>query len=203
MRYDQDAKQKTRERVLLEASKVMRHEGAQAVGVASVMARAGMTHGGFYAHFRSKNELLAETVELMIQQIRARYARITGDLPAADALRAYVTFYLSPQHRDNPVSTCPMPVLSADAARLGGAAQAIYSRGLDALLAEMARHLRAAGVGDPDAVASSVAAELVGAMSLARAVGNPAQSDLILARSRHNVLDRLGLGDGAVAPQGH
>ena len=193
MRYDSEWKERTRARVLEEAAKAIRLEGARAIGVAGVMARAGLTHGGFYAHFESKDALVAATIDLMIQQVSGRFRKVTGELAPDVALRAYIEFYLSARHRDSTTSTCPLPLVAAEVPRLGGASQRRYAEGVAALTAALAALVAAHGLAEPESVASSMVSELIGAMSLARGVGDRAQSDAILARSRQSILARLGL----------
>jgi len=193
MRYDSEYKEKTRQRVLGEAAKAIRLEGAQGIGVASVMARAGLTHGAFYAHFESKDALIAATLDVMFDQVRGRFAKVAGELAPEQALRAYVDFYLSARHRDSTTTTCPLPLLAAEVQRLGAASQRRYGDGVARLVDALATRIAALGVADAPDIASSVTAELIGAMALARGVADRAQSDLILARSKRSVLARLGL----------
>jgi len=118
MRYGAEHKQQTRERVLTQAAKAIREDGPHQLGVADVMAKAGLTHGGFYAHFKSKDELVAATIDAMFAQGRERMALETSDRTPTEALRNYVNFYLSRSHRDARESGCPLPYLAADAPRL-------------------------------------------------------------------------------------
>src|ERR1700712_3724985 len=112
MRYDSQHKERVRERVLQEAAKAVRVDGAQGIGVASVMARAGLTHGTFYAHFASKDDLIAATIGRMADEARVRFKSLTQGLAPADAMRAYVDFYLSAKHRDSRTAGCPLPLLA-------------------------------------------------------------------------------------------
>ena len=193
MRYEPDYKAKTRAKVLAEASKTMRAEGIPGMGVANVMAKAGLTHGAFYAHFDSKDALIDETIKAMILQARGRFESVTGELGPDDALRAYIAFYLSPKHRDNDQTSCPLPWVAGDVARLGASPRKHYGGIVAGLTELIATRLRALDHADADAQAGSVVAELIGALALARAVGDKAQSDLILQRSHDSVLARLGL----------
>ena len=202
MRYEPDYKAKTRQKVLAEAARTMRAEGLQGMGVASVMAKAGLTHGAFYAHFESKDALVDETVKAMILQARGRFEAVTGDLGPEDALRAYVDFYLSPRHRDNDQTSCPLPWVASDVARLGASARKHYGAIVAELTELLAARLRALHRADAEATASSVLAELIGALSIARAAGNKAQSDEILARSRDSIAARLGLQPVAAKKNG-
>src|SRR5689334_1915292 len=98
MRYDAEHKQKTHAKLLKAAAKAIRVEGPHRIGVAEVMAEAGLTHGGFYAHFASKDELVAAAIGQMFEEARARFAHETQDRTPAQALGAYIDFYLSPGH---------------------------------------------------------------------------------------------------------
>ena len=196
MRYDAVHKAKTRERVLQEAAKEIRAEGPHRVGVAGVMAKAGLTHGGFYAHFASKNELITEAIGQMFKESGLRLAQETGqDRAPAEGLAAYIDFYLSPAHRDTREAGCALPFLSADAPRLPAASRERYAQGVAWLTASIAGLLSASGQADADAeaAASSAVAEMVGALALSRAEPDPARADLILTRSKRAVKRRLAL----------
>lgn len=197
-RYDAEHKRRTRERLLEEAAKAVRVEGPHRIGVAEVMARAGLTHGGFYAHFASKDDLIAEAVGRMFEEAGARILRDLGEgKPPAEALRAYVDFYLSRAHRDARTSGCPLPFLSADAPRLPEAARERFAQGAARLTDTFAALLKQLGWPDPDALAVSVLAEMVGAVALSRAEPDPTRADSLLAHSRASVMRRLGLENAA------
>lgn len=193
MRYDAEHKQRTRERLLKETAKAIRREGPHRVGVAAVMAEAGLTHGGFYAHFKSREEMIAEGVTEMFREGRARLEESLKDRPPAEALRDYIGFYLSPAHRDARSSGCPLPFLSADAPRLPQAARARFAEGVQALEARLAEQMEALGRPDPGADAGSLLAEMVGALALARAEPDKDRADEMLRRSRGRLLQRFGL----------
>jgi TetR/AcrR family transcriptional repressor of nem operon len=195
MRYDAEHKQKTRERVLREAARAIRAEGPHRIGVAGVMARAGLTHGGFYAHFASKDELVASAIGQMFAEGRQRVELETGGRGARESLTAYIDFYLSTRHRDTRTSGCPLPFLAADAPRLTEAARARFARGVAGLTGILGEKLAALDRPDAEAEASSMLAEMVGALSLARAEPDPQASDLILERSRRALKTRFGLED--------
>lgn len=195
MRYDAEHKQKTRERVLTEAARAIRAEGPDRVAVAGLMAKAGLTHGGFYAHFSSKDELIAEAIGVMGRQMAGRVAQLAEGRTPTETLGAYIDFYLSREHRDRRESGCPLPALAADLPRLQPEARERYALAVAGLTARLTSALAAAGRAEPEAEAMSVLSELVGALSLARAVGEGEQSDLILSRSRAALKRRLGLED--------
>ena len=192
MRYDTEHKQKTREKVLDAAAEAIRLEGPHKVGVAGVMAKAGLTHGGFYAHFQSKEDLVCQTIDHMFA--RSRLRRIDGEegLGPAEKLVAFIDYYLSPAHRDSPAG-CVLPALAADAQRLTPEVRAAYSKGVAGMTGRMTELLRDLGHAEPDDLAISTIAELVGGLMLARAEPDASRSDLMLKRSKHVLLQRLNL----------
>src|SRR5690349_6687091 len=109
MRYDAEHKQKTRERVLVEAAKAIRTDGPHKIGVAAVMAKAGLTHGGFYAHFESKDDFVAAAIGQMFAEGRVRLDKALDGRSAGEGLTAYIDFYLSGAHRDTRSAGCPLP----------------------------------------------------------------------------------------------
>jgi len=193
MRYNPNHKQSTRARVVREAAKAIRAKGTERVGVAEVMAAAGLTHGGFYAHFPSREALIESAIGQMFEDGAASMARSLEGKAPGEGLSAYIDNYLSAIHRDTRTAGCALPFLSADGPRLTGEARACYARGAERVAARLSDQFTALGFKDPDALASSVLAELVGALALARAEPDPAASDLILARSRAALKSRLGL----------
>src|ERR1700687_6158243 len=114
MRYDDDQKQRTHARVLTAAARAIRGQGPDRMAVAGVMAKAGLTHGGFYAHFASKDDLVVAAMSQTFDEASAKFDRLTAGKPPAAALRAYIDFYLSKQHRNARDTGCPLPSLSAD-----------------------------------------------------------------------------------------
>ena len=195
MRYDAEHKERTRERVLKAAAKAIRAQGPHKIGVAQVMAKAGLTHGGFYAHFPSKDALVAASIGQMFKESGGRFAAETEGFSPTEGLARYVDFYLSATHRDARGAGCPLPYLSADAPRLSPAARETFAGGVERLRLKLAGALTALGRRDPDCDAGSMLAELVGALALARAEPDRTRSDAILARSRAALKARFGLGD--------
>lgn len=199
MRYDADHKAKTRQRVLAVAKQAIRQQGLASLGVAAVMKDAGLTHGGFYAHFPSRDALIDAAIEDMLEGAKARFLRITEELSPVEALTAYLDMYLSREHRDSGTFLCPLPILSADMTRLEPRMRQVYALTADRLAGLMRPMIVAANPvleADPaeaEATARSVVSEIVGGLSLARAIGPTEQSDAILAASRAALKRRLGL----------
>ncbi len=196
MRYGADHKQKSRERVIAEAAKAIRSEGPHAISVAGVMGAAGLTHGAFYAHFESRDALLLAGIERMFEEGRARIlGEVTKGFPAKTALTNYIGFYLSRSHRDTRTAGCPLPFLAAEAPRLNAEMRERYAQGVQNLTGAIADLLREMAWPDPETTAASVLAEMVGAVSMARAEPDSERSYAILAASRASLKARLGLED--------
>ena len=193
MRYDAEHKQKTRERVLKAAARAIRADGPHKIGVAAVMAEAGLTHGGFYAHFGSKDDFVAAAVGQMFAEGRSRLDRAMDGRTPGQGLATYVDFYLSAGHRDTRTAGCPLPFLSADAPRLAAPSRERFAQGVVDLTDRLAQILAQLGRADPEETAGSMLSEMVGAVALARAEPDPTRSDAILERTRASLVRRLDL----------
>lgn len=105
-------KERTRQRILNEAAAVMRRVGTEGIGVAALMKRAGLTHGGFYAHFSSRDDLVTNVVDRMFNETRERLQALSPLPDGAERLSRLIDLYLSPEARKAPELNCPLPSLS-------------------------------------------------------------------------------------------
>lgn len=192
MRYAEGHKSQTRERILQAAGRQIRRQGFQGISLNGVMAEAGLTHGSFYAHFRSRDDLLANAVEQMFVESPVSILLGAGRRPA-DALSDFVEYYLSAEHRDAESAGCPLPFLAADAPQLGEALRQRFSKGVAGMAAIIAGHLRELEIRDADDIALSVVSEIVGTMILSRLETGKVRSDVMLGQSRAQIRQRLGL----------
>lgn len=192
MRYSPAHKESTRRRILDAASQAFRERGVAETGVDEVMRRAGLTHGGFYAHFRDKTELVAEACAAAFDAAVPNLERIAAlPTPAARA-RLLIESYLGPRHRDNRGSGCVVVAVGADVARLRGAARAGYTRAFSRHLDRLCAALRL----DPEAQrnrdrVTHLMSSLVGALLFARAIDDPAQSDAMLLSMRRQLREQF------------
>lgn len=179
--------QANRAHVVETASTLFRERGYDGVGVADLMAAAGFTHGGFYKHFRSKADLMAEAAACGIAQTAALTAGV--DVPE------FVRRYLSRQHRDTRATGCTMAALGGDAAR-HPEAQATFATGIESLLAALNPEdisLDSADAGQARAKVLDMLAHAVGAMVMSRACPDDSPlADEILAVCRDKILASLG-----------
>lgn len=193
MRYGDGHSEKTKNRVVKIAAAQMRKRGPDNVGVADVMSRAGLTHGGFYAHFDSKDDLIASAVERMFEESRARFREWTEGKSQPEGLRAYINAYVSKSHRDKPENGCAIAALSSDIGRQGSKARAAYDAGIVGLARAIETLLPVEDPPKRRALALSMLAEMTGAVAAARAVSDPVLSEEILASARRSLRARASL----------
>src|SRR6516164_8486864 len=134
MRYPAGYKQKTGERIVDAAGRLFRKHGYSATGVDAVMAAAHLTAGGFYSHFRSKEDLLAATLDAVFKHSAEDRPQRLNELSGRAWLQAFVKFYLSKEHRDANDRGCPMPALAAEVARIGGKPRAVFEQHLQRIV---------------------------------------------------------------------
>jgi TetR/AcrR family transcriptional repressor of nem operon len=200
VRYAAEHKEETRTKVLRAAASAMRAHGTQGVGVAEIMRSVGLTHGGFYAHFRSRDDLVAQAVAFMFSDLSERYARRTVGMPPQQALVAYIDGYVSARHRDDAARGCPLTCITADAARGNDAAREAFDAGVRSIVGRLAAWLPPAS--EPaEARAAALLSSMAGTVALARAVGDASFSDSILEAGRRAARAAVGLPtDPAGAP---
>lgn len=181
-----------RERIVETAARLFRQNGYDGIGVADLMKGAGLTHGGFYGHFASKEDLLAEATAHALRQSAQRWQDNAARDPAA-ALAVLASHYLSTGHRDHPENGCAIAALGPDAARLGPAVRGAMTAGVAQQVAVVEQCLahclppESADAGATRQQALASYAAMVGAMVLARAVDDEALSQEILASVRDSL----------------
>jgi TetR/AcrR family transcriptional repressor of nem operon len=174
MRYPAEETAAKHERIVKEASRLFRERGFENVSVGEVMKAAGLTHGAFYAHFDSKEQLQAAAVahgqKGVLKRLQQRNSK--------NSKRSFADWYLSPSHRDNPGNGCTMAALAAEVARSTPELKAAFEQGLEEILS-------AKGGGLNEAIFQLAA--MIGAVMLARAVHDPRRSDEILTSVRQKL----------------
>lgn len=172
-----------RERIVDTAARLFRQKGYDGIGVADLMKSAGLTHGGFYGHFASKEDLLAEATAHGFKASVERWRRAAAASPET-ALASIGANYLSERHRDEPELGCAIPALGADIARLGPKARQALTDGAKGQIAVLEQLSHAAGDQARRQQALATYAAMVGAIVLARAVDDAALSAEILEAVR-------------------
>ena len=189
-------KEVTHERIVATAARAIRRAGFRGVGVADIMKEAGLTHGGFYAHFASRNALLAEALDQAGKQGGARIAKAAASRQArgASALRALVEGYLSERHLAAIETGCPVAALACEVPRQAPDVRAAAVRRIHGLMDMIQCTLPSDAAVDSAAV---IASQLVGALQLARALGDNAEGKALLAATRHALLAQHDRGAAA------
>ena len=193
----QTHKARTRQRILEEAARVMRECGTESIGVAALMKRVGLTHGGFYAHFDSREALVQAVIAVMFTDSAQRMGSLWQQPDPAERLSTLIDYYLSETHRDCRAEGCPVPALVSEVGHLPAEAQAVFTQGVTAMLQRLSALLAELGQRDAETLASSLLAEMVGALALARACPDKTLSAAMLARSRAAIRQRVGLKEAA------
>lgn len=186
-------KERTRARILDEAAMAMREHGSNGIGVANLMKRAGLTHGGFYAHFENRDDLVAHAVTRMFRDTRDMLDRHLPQGASGPGLGTLIDSYLSERRLDRPDHGCPIPSLLAEAPRMPAVARANFEAGVEAFRTRIRLALDDLGYEDPEGTASSVLAEMVGSAMLARSITDRATAEDVLRISREKLKERLGL----------
>lgn len=167
-----------RSRVVEVASRLFREKGFDGIGVSDLMKAAGLTHGGFYANFTSKEDLAVKACTLALAKDVELLAGIAAKASEAP-LEAVVAFYLSERHRDHTGLGCPLAALGADAARYSAALREVFSAGLDAHV-DLFEPFMPGSPRERRAKATTVVATLMGALVLARSIDDPVKSKAVL-----------------------
>ena len=178
-----EQKQEARRRILDAAARQLREEGLAGAGVQRVMEEAGLTHGGFYAHFDSKEQLVGEALKTALAKARERLLA-GGGTPGRERRGRILRRYLSRAHRDGPGAGCPLPSTSADVARAPAAVRRAYDDELRKIIACFEAELADLSAEDVHAHAIGTLALCVGSLLLARATPDPVLSDDILNSCR-------------------
>jgi TetR/AcrR family transcriptional repressor of nem operon len=179
MGHSQATKRANHGRIVEVASERFRERGIDGTGVADLLAEAGLTHGAFYRHFGSRDDLVGEAVEEALRAGGEAMERVANT--PDDPLRAVIAAYLSPAHRDQLATSCAVATLAGDVARSTDAARTAYTRQVERYLELLMRLPATGSQATTRAGAIGILATLVGAISMARAVNDEGLSDELLS----------------------
>lgn len=171
------AKEETHDRIVSVAARAIRRSGYDGTGVADIMKEAGLTHGAFYAHFDSREAMLAEAAGRACAESAATAARLTADAAPGGALASFLGAYLSKEHVEAVEHGCPLAALGSETARQGPVVRRIATRHIKETIDQVARQSPDWGQPGAHERAMVTVATMVGALLLARAVDEPALSD--------------------------
>jgi TetR/AcrR family transcriptional repressor of nem operon len=186
MRVSREKAAENRETIVEAAGGLFREKGFSGIGVADIMQAAGLTHGGFYGHFQSKDDLAAESSKAVMARSAQSWARTLDEHPDS-ALKVLVERYLSAKMRDDRSHSCIFASLGADAARQGKPVRRAFADGLRPLIDVLTKLVPGASKAVRRRKALAAMSQLVGAIVLARAVDDVDFSDEILAASKAQI----------------
>jgi TetR/AcrR family transcriptional regulator, transcriptional repressor for nem operon len=190
MRYVKGHGLQTRNRIVEHASRALRQSGTDGMSVADLMKLAGLTHGGFYSHFESREALVIDAFAAAMDRTIAQWMGLTKAIPIEQRLEVFVDSYLSPKHRDDRAQGCVLPALGTDIARSSKQAQRIFARKFDEMIAVVAGFFPETPPRQARRIATAALATLMGSIALARAVGDDRLSDEILGAGRQALSGR-------------
>ena len=188
MRYGQDHKTATRQRIVETAGRRLKLDGIDGSGIATLMKDAGLTNGAFYAHFASKDDLVATSIA---DQLREQRAALAAARPGRAGVEQFVRAYLSVEHRDSPADGCPSAALLDEIGRSSTAIKTAYTDGITAIVDDVAARLAPT---DPESARVTVfglVAGMFGTLQLSRALVDRELADAVLEQGIEDALARL------------
>jgi len=191
MRYSREHKLETHARIVKRASVRLREKGAHGVGVADLMNDAGLTHGGFYAHFDSREALVIEAFAYAMDRSTERWRKLSEQTPPDKRFAAIVNAYLSAVHRDDPGHGCAVPSLGSEIARESPKTRKAFAAKLEQMIGMLAEQIPGLPPKAARKQAMAALGTMMGTLVMARIAGNGELSDEILAAGRESVLGRV------------
>ena len=184
MRYSAEHKQQTRERIVRAASKTFRKKGAQGIAIADLMKELRLTHGGFYRHFSSKQQLFVEALTKALGEGEIFLKRATERAKKGKELNSIIEMYLNNVHCLDTTSGCPMAALASEVARQPKAVRQAFDRGLRMFISKVVPFVPGKSVKERELKAHVLFSGMMGALNMARAVSDEALREEILKSSR-------------------
>jgi TetR/AcrR family transcriptional repressor of nem operon len=188
VRYGKEHKQATRRRIIEMAGRRLKRDGIDGSGVAALMADAGLTNGAFYAHFASKDDLVATTVA---DQLREQREDLSAKMSDRADVERFVRAYLSAEHRDSPEDGCPSAALLDEIRRCPAPTRQAYSDGVLAIVDDIAACLAPHDPRSARAKTLGLYALMVGTLQLSRVLDDRRLSDEVLEQGIENALAML------------
>lgn len=182
-RVSKEEKAKTHDRIINVAARLFREKGIEATGVADIMKEAGLTHGGFYRHFHSKDALVVEAIGRAVSSSLEELRSATNKASREKALLEYVDLYLSDEHVLNPGKGCPLAALGSEAPHMSGDISAAFGAGTEQAISTIAQAMN-----NQTAAASALMSTLLGSVILARMAKTTKHRNEILLAGKQAVL---------------
>jgi TetR/AcrR family transcriptional regulator, transcriptional repressor for nem operon len=190
MRYSREHKQETHARIVRKASIRLREKGAHGIGVADLMKEAGLTHGGFYAHFDSRDALVVEAFAYAMDRSLEHWRKLTGEIAPEKRLAMIIDTYLTPTHRDDPGHGCAITSLGAEIARESPKTRRAFALKMEQLIDLIADQIQEMPRKAARKQATSLLATMMGTLVLSRIAGSGELSDEVLQAGKEAALAR-------------
>ena len=190
MRYSREHKLETHARIVKKASVRLREKGAHGIGVADLMKEAGLTHGGFYAHFDSREALVIEAFGYAMDRAADRWRKVVEQIPPDKRFSTIVEGYLTPTHRDDPGNGCTVPTLGAEIARESPKTRRAFAAKLEQMIDMIADQIPGVSPKAARKQATAALATMMGTIVMSRIAGSGEFSDEVLSAGREAVLGR-------------
>jgi TetR/AcrR family transcriptional repressor of nem operon len=200
MRYSKDHKADTHARIVKNASIRLREKGPAGIGVAELMKESGLTHGGFYAHFESRDALIDEAFAHAMEGVARRWRRRADNAPEGKGLDAIVNAYLTVQHRDDVGNGCLLPALGAEIARADSKTRKAFTACLEDMVDVVAGEIQGLPPKAARQRGMAIVAVMMGSLLLSRATGNSEMSSELLEAGRQFALALGKKADNARRP---
>jgi TetR/AcrR family transcriptional regulator, transcriptional repressor for nem operon len=188
MRYRPEHKVEVHRKILRDASRRVRAEGIAGAAVSSVMRDSGLTNGGFYKHFGSKDDLLRESLSEAFREIADRLTQVAAKSRPGTAWKAIVKAYLSPEHCDHAEAGCPVAALAPELARADHAMKATIRREIIKYKSRMLPLMPGRRAADKERAFSAIFSTMIGAVAIARILPDRAERARVLANARDFLL---------------
>ena len=188
MRYQPEHKAETRRKIVQDASRRVRSEGLNGAAVTAVMRDAGLTHGGFYKHFSSKDELLLESLQEAFREVAAMLVKAAEQAPPQSAWKAIVKTYLSVEHCAHPDRGCPMAALASELPRAGKEMKGQILAEMTNYKNQVLRFMPGRRAADKERAFTVIFSTMVGALEIARIMPDAAAREKVLANARDFLL---------------
>jgi len=188
MRYDPDHKTRIHRRIVNNASRQLRAKGLNGPAVTTLMKASGLTHGGFYRHFGSRDDLVIEAIEESLQELRDRLITAAKEVEPGEGWKAMVRSYLSLERCDHPDDGCPIAALAPDIARTRSAVKQRSSAAILKFRQELLPYMPGKDAGERATNFLAILSSMVGAIVIARTMPDPAVRQRILNCVRDHLL---------------
>jgi len=192
MRYQPEHKSEIRQKIVKDASRRLRTEGLHGAAVATVMRDTGLTHGGFYKHFGSKDDLLVASLKEAFREIEETLVRAAEQAPAGEAWKAIVKTYLRLELCDHPEHGCPLPALAPELARADKGMKPQIVAELVNYKSQMLPFMPGRRTVDKERAFFAIFSTMVGSVEIARMLPDPAMREKVMASTRDFLLGSFG-----------